>query len=189
MSYICGLADNVAELQYTSWWDGSGMKFEMGGMDPTCHHPKLRPTNPCNFLTHHYFCTEKECIHTNHDPTFHSCASPINPTWFSSVQNESYTKVVKFSLVSLPQFLSHGSSKLRLRWECNSSYNKGDEKEQKVKQMQSMWFCIILCMRFDKTFENTQWRKAKQMQPMWLCLFSSRRFEETFENTQWRKAK
>ena len=26
----------VAELQYTSWWDGSGMKFEMGGMDPTC---------------------------------------------------------------------------------------------------------------------------------------------------------
>ena len=29
-----------AELQYTSWWDGSGMKFEMGGMDPTCHHPK-----------------------------------------------------------------------------------------------------------------------------------------------------
>ena len=30
-----------AELQYTSWWDGSGMKFEMGGMDPTCCHPKL----------------------------------------------------------------------------------------------------------------------------------------------------
>ena len=27
-----------AELQYTSWWwwDGSRMKFEMGGMDPTC---------------------------------------------------------------------------------------------------------------------------------------------------------
>ena len=32
-----------AELQYTSWWDGSGMKFEMGGMDPTCRHPKPRP--------------------------------------------------------------------------------------------------------------------------------------------------
>ena len=31
----------AAELQYTSWWDGSGMKFEMGGMDPTCCHPKL----------------------------------------------------------------------------------------------------------------------------------------------------
>ena len=30
----------AAELQYTSWWDGSGMKFEMGGMDPT---------NPINF--------------------------------------------------------------------------------------------------------------------------------------------
>ena len=24
-----------AELQYTSWWDGSGMKLETGGMDPT----------------------------------------------------------------------------------------------------------------------------------------------------------
>jgi len=24
-----------AVLQYTSWWDGSGMKFKMGGMDPT----------------------------------------------------------------------------------------------------------------------------------------------------------
>ena len=31
----------LAELQYTSWWDGSGMKFEMRGMDPTCCHPKL----------------------------------------------------------------------------------------------------------------------------------------------------
>ena len=29
------LSHNTAELQYTSWWDGSGMKFEMGGMDPT----------------------------------------------------------------------------------------------------------------------------------------------------------
>ena len=26
----------MSELQYTSWWDGSGMKFKMGGMDPTC---------------------------------------------------------------------------------------------------------------------------------------------------------
>ncbi len=50
----------LAELQYTSWWDGSGMKFEMGGMDPTCCHPKPQPTNPRDFLTHHYFCTEKE---------------------------------------------------------------------------------------------------------------------------------
>ena len=71
---------DVLDMEAESWWDGSGMKFEMGGMDPTF--------------------------------TFHSCASPINPIWFSSVQNESYTKVVKFSLVSLPQFLSHGSSKL-----------------------------------------------------------------------------
>ena len=29
------MLDMKAELQYTSWWDGSGMKFEMGGMDPT----------------------------------------------------------------------------------------------------------------------------------------------------------
>ena len=40
----------LAELQYTFWWDGSGMKFEMGGMDPTCHYPKLRPTYPRDFL-------------------------------------------------------------------------------------------------------------------------------------------
>ena len=40
----------LAELQYTSWWDGSGMKFEMGGMDPTCRHPKPRPTNPRDFF-------------------------------------------------------------------------------------------------------------------------------------------
>ena len=50
----------LAELQYTSWWDGSGMKFKMGGMDPTCRHPKPRPTNPRDFLTHHYFRTEME---------------------------------------------------------------------------------------------------------------------------------
>ena len=38
--------EREAELQYTSWWDGSEMKFEMGGMDPTCRHPKPRPTKP-----------------------------------------------------------------------------------------------------------------------------------------------
>ena len=40
-------------------WDGH-YGPEMGGMDPTCRHPKPRPTNPRNFLTHHYFRTEME---------------------------------------------------------------------------------------------------------------------------------
>ena len=40
-------------------WDGHyGPK--MGGMDPTCQHPKPRPTNPRDFLTHHFFRTEME---------------------------------------------------------------------------------------------------------------------------------
>ena len=40
-------------------WDGH-YGPEMGGMDPTCCHPKPRPTNPRDFLTHHYFRTEME---------------------------------------------------------------------------------------------------------------------------------
>ena len=40
-------------------WDGH-YGPEMGGMDPTCYHPKPRQTNPGDFLTHHYFRTEME---------------------------------------------------------------------------------------------------------------------------------
>ena len=40
-------------------WDGH-YGPDMGGMDPTCRHPKPRPTNPRDFLTHHYFRTEME---------------------------------------------------------------------------------------------------------------------------------
>ena len=40
-------------------WDGH-YEPEMGGMDPTCRHPKPRPTNPRDFLTHHYFRTKME---------------------------------------------------------------------------------------------------------------------------------
>ena len=36
-------------------WDGH-YGSEMGGMDPTCHHPKPRPTNPCD----HYVRTKME---------------------------------------------------------------------------------------------------------------------------------
>ena len=43
----------LAELQYTSWWDGSGMKFKMGGMDP-------RQTTLGIFLKHHNFRTKME---------------------------------------------------------------------------------------------------------------------------------
>ena len=50
-----------------------------------------------------------------------------------------------------------------------------------------MWLCILLCKRFEDTFENAQWRKAKQVQPMWLCILSCRWSEDTFENAQWRK--
>ena len=56
----------------------------------------------------------------------------------------------------------------------------------KVKQMQPMWLCIMLCKHFEDTFENAEWEK---MQPMRPCLFWARRFEETFENALWRKVK
>ena len=42
-------------------WDGH-YGPEMGGMDPTCRHPKPRPTNPRDFLTHHYIRTEMESL-------------------------------------------------------------------------------------------------------------------------------
>ena len=59
----------------------------------------------------------------------------------------------------------------------------------KIKKMQPMRLCILLCKRFEETFENTQWRKVKQMQPVSLCILWCRQFEETFENPQWRKVK
>ena len=40
----------VAVLYYTSWWDFGGIKFEIGGMDPNCRHPKPRPTTPHDFF-------------------------------------------------------------------------------------------------------------------------------------------
>ena len=43
----------------------------------------------------------------------------------------------------------------------------------KVKQMQSMWLCILSGRQFGDTFDNTQWRKAKQMQSVWLCMLLS----------------
>ena len=57
------------------------------------------------------------------------------------------------------------------------------------KKMQPMRLCILLCKRFEETFEKTQWRKVKQMQPMQLCILWGKLLEETFENTQWGKAK
>ena len=57
---------NAAELQYTSWWDGSGMKFEMGGKDPTCRHPKPRPANPRDFFDTSLLLYRKG-MNTNHD--------------------------------------------------------------------------------------------------------------------------
>ena len=51
---------------------------------------------------------------------------------------------------------------------------------RKVKQLQSMWICILLGRQFEETFENAQWRKVQQMQPMWFCILSGRQFEDTF---------
>ena len=45
-----------------------------------------------------------------------------------------------------------------------------------------MWLCILLCKRFEDTFENTQWGKVQQMQPVWLRILSGRRFEKTFKD-------
>ena len=57
------LGSFTVHLQIFFWvgfrWDGH-YGPEMGGMDPTCRHPKPRPTNPRDFLTHHYFRTEME---------------------------------------------------------------------------------------------------------------------------------
>ena len=39
-----------AVLYYTSWWDFGGIEFEIGGIDPNCHHPKPRPTTPPDFV-------------------------------------------------------------------------------------------------------------------------------------------
>ena len=55
---------------------------------------------------------------------------------------------------------------------------------RKVKQMQPMWLCFVLCKRFEETFENTQWGKVKQMHPVWFCLLSNEFFDETYEETQ-----
>ena len=64
--------------------------------------------------------------------------------------------------------------------------------------MQPMWLCHFSCRRFEKTFENTQWRKVIQMLPVWLCIrpcicfeaiFEKRIVERRFEKTQQRKVK
>ena len=64
--FLLDRSQKWAELQYTSWWDGSGMKFEMGGMDPTCCHPKPRPTNPRDFFDTSLLLYRKG-MNTNHD--------------------------------------------------------------------------------------------------------------------------
>ena len=66
LALISQIREGWAELQYTSWWDGSGMKFEMGGMDPTCRHPKPRPTNPRDFFDTSLLLYRKG-MNTNHD--------------------------------------------------------------------------------------------------------------------------
>ena len=60
--------------------------------------------------------------------------------------------------------------------------------EEKVKQMQPMWFCIISGKQFEDTVENAQWRKVKQMQPMWIYNFLVRQFKDPQEDAHWRKA-
>ena len=36
---------------------------------------------------------------------------------------------------------------------------------------------------------NAQWRKVKQMQQMWRCILLCRQYKDKLENTQWRKTK
>ena len=43
--------------------------------------------------------------------------------------------------------------------------------------------------QFEDPFENTQWRKVKQMQPVQLCILLCKRFEDPFEDAQWEKVK
>ena len=57
------------------------------------------------------------------------------------------------------------------------------DKQQRFKEVQSMWLYYFLGKDSNESHENTPWRKVKQMQPMWLCIHSSRRIEETFVYT------
>ena len=80
-------------------------------------------------------------------------------------------------------------SKLWLWIEGWDNLEEKDWQHWKVKQVQPMWICVLLCKQFEDTFENSQWTKVVQMQPMCLCILLCKRFKNTFENTQWRKVK
>ena len=47
-------------MYYTSWWDFSGIEFEIGGIDPNCRHPKPRPTSPHDLFDSFLFLYQKE---------------------------------------------------------------------------------------------------------------------------------
>ena len=63
------MAENLAVLYYTSWWDFGGIEFEIGGIDPNCHHPKPRPTTPRDFFDFIYFQYQKENLGSDHFKT------------------------------------------------------------------------------------------------------------------------
>ena len=57
---ISGSKFKGAVLYYTSWWDCGGINFKIGGINPTCRHPKPRPTTPRDFFYSYLFLYQKQ---------------------------------------------------------------------------------------------------------------------------------
>ena len=72
------LNDAMAVLYYTSWWDFGGIKIEIGGMDPNCHHPKPRPTTPHDFFDSVRFQYQKVKMESNQLKTYPTQHNPTN---------------------------------------------------------------------------------------------------------------
>ena len=47
-------------MYFTSWWDCGGMNSKIGGINPTCHHPKHRPTTPQELFVSYLFLYQKQ---------------------------------------------------------------------------------------------------------------------------------
>ena len=50
--------------------------------------------------------------------------------------------------------------------------------------MQTVQLFFLLYKFSEDAFENAHWQKVKQMQSVWLCILSGNQFEEPYENTQ-----
>ena len=58
VSFVDPIIQGSFKINYSTPLGGMGVGWNFKKMDPTFRHPNPRPI----FWTHHYFCTEKECI-------------------------------------------------------------------------------------------------------------------------------